>query len=150
MSFFSRLKAALASMWKHAPAVTIAVASAVNNIVPLVELLDPLILGQYAAILNPILDKIKVGLSALKTTAVDAGLGNGEKANLDQIVLSIQTNLSSLVAAAQIKDPALALRIQAIAAVVATAVTGIHDGLSQPATTAPANTAAGTTAAAAV
>jgi hypothetical protein len=121
-SFFSRLKSAIGSMWHKLPAMEVAIASAVNNLVPVVEKLDVIILGPDALILNPILDKIKVGLSALKDTIQSAG----DKANLTSIVGSVQQHLGDLVAAAQVKNPALAEKIKEVTDVVAAEVTNIH------------------------
>ena len=114
MSFFSKLKSAIESMWKKVPAISVAAASAVNYVVPFVESLDEIIVPEYAPILNPILDKIKVGLTALKVTVQDAG----PNPNVASIVASVNTNLAALVSAAQIKDAALAGKIQAVATLV--------------------------------
>ena len=54
-SFFDRLKATLSTMWHKAPAIEVAAASAINNLVPVVEQLDTIVLGPEALILNPIL-----------------------------------------------------------------------------------------------
>lgn len=114
MSFFSKLKADIESLWKKAPAAAVAVASAVNYVVPFVESIDAIVTPELAPILNPILDKVKVGLSALKVTVQDAG----SSPSLTSIVSSVNTNLTALVAAAQIKDAALAQKIQAVAVLV--------------------------------
>jgi hypothetical protein len=123
-SFFERLKAVVVSMWHKAPAIEVALASAVNNLVPVVEKLDVIILGPEAATLNPILDKLKVGLSALKDTIQSAG----DKANLNSIVGSIQQHIVDLVATAQIKNPDLAAKIKEVTDIVAVEVNGIHAG----------------------
>ena len=120
-SFFSKLKSAIESMWKKAPAIEVALASAINSLVPVIEGLDVIITPALAPVLNPILDKIKVGLSALKTTIQ----GAGSSPNVASIVTSINTNLTALVSAAQVKDPATAAKVQAVAAIVTSAVTEI-------------------------
>jgi hypothetical protein len=123
MSFFSKLVSGIKSMWKKAPAVEVAAASAVNFIVPFVESLDEIITPEFAPVLNPILDKIKVGLTALKVTIQQAGASP----NLTSIVSSVNSNLTTLINAAQIKDAALAAKIQAVATLVTgelTAITG--------------------------
>jgi hypothetical protein len=113
-SFFAKLKAGIESMWKKAPSVTVAAASAVNYVVPFIESIDVLVTPELAPVLNPILDKIKVGLTALKVTVQDAGA----TPNLSSIVASVNTNLTALISAAQIKDAALAQKIQAVATLV--------------------------------
>lgn len=114
MSFFKKLLAGIESMWKKLPAATVAASSAINYVVPFVESLDEIIVPEFAPVLNPILDKIKVGLTALKVTVQDAG----PAPTVASIVASVNTNLSALVAAAQIKDAALAGKIQAVATLV--------------------------------
>lgn len=128
-SFFERLKANLASMWHKAPAIEVALASAVNNVVPIVEKLDVLILGPEALVLNPILDKLKVGLSALKDTIQSAD----SDANLTTIVGAVQSHLGELVSAAQVKNPDLAAKIKEVTDIVSAEVKAIHIGAA-PAT----------------
>jgi hypothetical protein len=123
-SFFDRLKAALSSMWKKVPAIAVAVSSAINNLVPVVEELDTIILGPEALILNPILDKVKVGISAMKDTIQSAG----SSANLTSIVGAVQGHLGELVSAAQIKNPELAAKIKAVTDIVSAEVASIHAG----------------------
>src|ERR1035437_2758204 len=123
-SFFERLKAGIASMWHKAPAIEVALASAVNNLVPVVEKLDVIILGPEALVLNPILDKLKVGLSALKDTIQSAG----DKTNLTSIVGAVQSHLGELVSAAQVKNPATAAKIKEVTDVVAAEVASIAAG----------------------
>jgi hypothetical protein len=116
-SFFSKLKSAIETMWKKAPATEVAAASAINFIVPFVEELDIIITPELAPVLNPILDKIKVGLTALKVTIQGASTP-GTPATLASIVGSVNANLTALISAAQIKDAATAQKIQAVAALV--------------------------------
>lgn len=114
MSFFSKLWTAVKSLWKKAPSIGVAVASAINYIVPFIEGLDEIITPELAPELNPILDKIKVGITALKVTVSDIG----PNPNFTAIVTSINTNLTALIAAAQVKDAATAEKIQAVATLV--------------------------------
>lgn len=114
MSFFAKLKSEIASLWKKAPAEEIAVASAVNYVVPIVETLDEIITPELAPVLNPILDKIKVGLTALKVTIQDSG----SSPNFASIVASIKANFSALLSASQVKDPAVLQKIQDVATLV--------------------------------
>jgi len=123
-SFFSALKSAIEAMWKKAPAIEVAFASALNNLVPVVEELDVIIDPAMAPELNPILDKIKVGLSALKTTIQ----GAGTKPNVTSIVDSVNANLGALVATAQIKNPELVAKIQEVAAIVTPAINEVAAG----------------------
>lgn len=116
MSFFKNLIHTIENMWKKAPAAEVAMASAINYIVPFVESLDALIIPEFAPILNPILDKVKVGLSAVKST-IQGATANGTT-SLPLIVASVNANLTALVSAAQIKDQALAAKIEAVAALV--------------------------------
>ena len=125
-SFFERLLAGVESMWHKAPAIEVALASAVNNLVPVVEKLDVIVLGPEALILNPILDKVKVGLSALKDTIQSAG----SNANLNSIVGAVQSHLGELVAAAQVKNTELAAKIKEVTDVVSVEVKGIYAGAS--------------------
>jgi hypothetical protein len=124
MNFFKKLGAAIASMWKKAPAISVAITSTVNFIVPFVQSLDVLIAPELAPVLNPILDKVKVGISALKVTIQDA-TPEGQS-NLTSIVGSINQHLAELVAAAQIKNPELATKIQAVATLVTGELNAIH------------------------
>jgi hypothetical protein len=123
-SFFSALKSAIEAMWKKAPAIEVAFASALNNLVPVVEELDVIIDPAMAPELNPILDKIKVGLSALKTTIQ----GAGTKPNIVSIVDSVNANLGALVATAQIKNPELVAKIQEVASIVTPAINEVAAG----------------------
>lgn len=123
-TFFSKLWSGVKTMWKKAPAAEVAAASAINFIVPFVESLDEIITPELAPLLNPILDKVKVGLTALKVTIQ----GAGPVATVNSIVASINSNLKALVAAAQIKNPALVDKIQA----VDTLVTGELAALTNP------------------
>ena len=125
-SFFERLLDGIHSMWHKLPAMEVALASAVNNLVPAVEKLDVIILGPEALILNPILDKIKVGLSALKDTIQSAG----DKTNLSAIASAVQSHLSELLSAAQVKNPELAAKIKEVTDVVSAEVAGIYSGAS--------------------
>jgi hypothetical protein len=124
MSFFSVLKADIEKMWKKAPAIEVALASAVNDVVPVVEKLDDVITPELAPELNPILDKIKVGISALKTTIE----GAGSTPSLTSIVASVNNNLAALEAAAQVKDPETAAKIQEVASIVTPAINEIAAG----------------------
>jgi hypothetical protein len=121
MSFFSKLKSEIVSMWKKAPAAEVALASGVNFIVPFVEELDTLATPELAPIVNPILDKVKTGLSALSVTIK----GVGSTVNVSTIASSITANLSGLEAAVQIKDPATATKINSIATLIAGEISAI-------------------------
>jgi hypothetical protein len=138
-SFFGRLLSGIESMWKKAPAIEVAIASGVNNLVPLVEKLDTIILGPEALVLNPILDKVKVGLTALKTVNLESGLATGT-ANLTSITSSVQGHLTELETVAGIKNPALAEKIKEVTSIVSAEVAGIHAGVTAavPAAAAPA------------
>lgn len=136
-SFFHRLLGGLASMWKHAPAIEVALASAVKNLVPLVEQLDVIILGPYSLILNPILDRIKVGLTALATVNVQSGLATGT-ANVASITNAVQGHLAELETVAGIKDPALQAKIKEVTTIVAAEVAGIAEGVAQTPALTPA------------
>jgi hypothetical protein len=125
-SFFSALKADVIAMWKKAPSEEVALASAVNAAVPYIEEIDVLVVPELAPILNPILDKVKVGLSALKSTIQ----GAGSKASIPSIVASVNANLAALLSAAQVKDPATATKIATIVAIVTAAVSDIGAGAS--------------------
>ncbi len=124
MSFFSTLKADIEKMWKKAPAIEVAMASAVNDLVPVVEELDLIIDPALAPELNPILDKIKTGLSALKTTIE----GAGAKPNVVSIVDSVNANLGALLTTAQVSNPALVAKIQEVAAIVTPAINEVAAG----------------------
>lgn len=114
MSFFTKLKDAIVSMWKKAPAAEVALSSAVNFIVPFVEELDDLATPELAPVINPILDNIKTGLSALSVTIK----GVGPVANVQTVGASITANLTALEQAVQIKDPATATKISSIATLI--------------------------------
>ena len=114
VTFFSKLKAEIKAMWKKAPAEEVALASGVSFIVPFVEQLDELATPELAPIINPILDKIKTGLSAFSVTIK----GVGPVANIQTIASSITTNLTGLEQAVQIKDPATATKINGIATLI--------------------------------
>lgn len=131
LSFFKKLVAGIESMWKKAPAITVAAASAVNFCVPFIESLDLILTPELAPVLNPILDKIKVGLSALKVTVQEAQAATEKAdpsltANVAAIVASVKSNLGLLESAAEIKNPDLVKKISA----VATLVSGELDAIS--------------------
>jgi len=111
-------------MWKKAPAIEVALDSAVDDLVPVIEKLDVIIDPTLAPELNPILDKIKVGLSALKTTIK----GAGSTPSVTSIVDSVNANLTSLVTTAQVKNPELVAQIQEVAAIVTPAINEIAAG----------------------
>lgn len=113
-NFFNTLWSDVKGMWSKAPAVEVAAASALNALVPVVEGIDVLATPELAPIINPILDKVKVGLTALKTTIQ----GAGPKINLSSIIASVTANLSALESAVQVKNPETAQKINAIAAIV--------------------------------
>lgn len=113
-TFFKKLGSAIASMWKKAPAEAVAASSAINFVIPFVEELDTLVAPELAPILNPILDKVKTGLSALSVTIK----GVGPVANVTTIAQSITSNLSALESAAQVKDPATAAKINSVAKLI--------------------------------
>jgi len=123
-SFLSTLKSYIEAMWKKAPAIEVAFASAINNLVPVVEELDAIIDPALAPELNPILDKIKVGLSALKATIQ----GAGTKPNIVSIVDSVNSNLTALLTTAQVKNPELVAKIQEVAAIVTPAINEVAAG----------------------
>ena len=127
MSFFSKLKNLIVSMWKKAPAVEVAIASAVNYTVPFIESLDTIITPELAPELNPILDKVKTGLTALKVTIQDAATPAGS-ATAASIIASVNKNLSALVAAAQVKDVETAQKIQEVATLVTGELSAIQQG----------------------
>jgi hypothetical protein len=128
MTFFKKLWSEIETMWKKAPAAEVAAASAVNYVVPFVESLDELIVPEFAPVLNPILDKVKVGLTALKVTIQAAG----PNPNLSSIIASINANLTALVAAAQIKDTALGQKIQAVATLVTGELSAVASSTATP------------------
>lgn len=134
MSFFSKLKSAIVSMWKKAPAAEVALASSVNFIVPFVEELDVMATPELAPIINPILDKVKTGLSALAVTIK----GVGPKVNITTIASSINSNLAALESAVQIKNPATATKINGISALITAEISAIvAEFTPAPATPAP-------------
>lgn len=114
MSFFTKLKNAIESMWKKAPAAEVALSSGVNFIVPFVEELDTLATPELAPVINPILDKVKTGLSALAVTIK----GVGPVVNIQTISASITYNLTALESAVQVKDAATATKISSIATLI--------------------------------
>jgi hypothetical protein len=128
-SFLSAVKADIVAMWKKAPAEEVALAAAVNAAVPYIEQIDTLVTPEFAPILNPILDKVKVGLSALKSTIQ----GAGSQASIPSIVASVNANLVALIPAAQVKDPATATKISEIVGIVSAAVSEIGVSASKAA-----------------
>jgi hypothetical protein len=120
-TFFGKLKSAIESMWKKAPAVEVAAASTINYIVPFVEELDTMVTPELAPVINPILDKVKTGFSALAVTIK----GVGPAANVQTITASIKANLTALVSAAQVKDTALASKIGNVTNLIAAEVDAI-------------------------
>lgn len=125
MSFLTKLKTAIESMWKKAPAAEVALSSGVNFIVPFVEELDELAIPELAPIINPILDKVKTGLSALSVTIK----GVGPVVNVQTITSSITSDLTALEQAVQIKDPATATKINSIAALIGGELSAIVSAL---------------------
>lgn len=113
--FLDKLKAAVVSMWHKAPAIAVWIASAINNLVPVIEQLDVIVDPAEAAIINPILDKIKVGLAALKVTIQGAG---GATTNAKLILASVSSNLTALENAAEIKNPQTKQKIADVVSVV--------------------------------
>jgi hypothetical protein len=141
-SFLSKLWSTVETMWKKAPQAEVALSSAVNYAVPFVEEIDDLATPELAPVIDPILDKVKVGLSALATTIK----GVGPAANVTSISTSIVSNLSALESAVQIKDPATATKINGLATLINAEVQAVESqyaaiqaaAAAQAATKAPA------------
>jgi hypothetical protein len=142
-SFFTDLKNVVVSMWKKAPAAEVTLASGVNYLVPFVEEIDDLAIPTLAPIINPILDKIKVGLSALATTIKQVG----PVANVQSITASLSSNFQALESAVQIKDPATATRINQIGQLVISETQSIATNFQSLTTTATTSNASTSTAA---
>lgn len=111
-TFFEKVGAWIKARFSKAPAIAVQIASAANYLVPFIESLDALVLPEIAPVVNPILDKIKVGLGALATASTDATAGG--QANVKSILGSLTANASALEAAFQVKDPATAEKITAV------------------------------------
>lgn len=111
-TFFESIGSWIKSHFSKLPAASVQIASAANYLVPFIESLDVLVVPEVAPIVNPILDKIKVGLAALATTASDATAGG--QANVKSILASLTSNATALEAAFQVKDPATAAKITAV------------------------------------
>lgn len=126
MNFFKKLVSAIESMWKKAPAAEVALSSGVNFIVPFIEEIDELATPELAPIINPILDKVKTGLSALAVTIK----GVGPVVNVQSISSSIVSNLTALESAVQIKDSATATKINSIANLINGELSAIIAALS--------------------
>lgn len=105
VTFFETVDGWLKTHFKQLPAQEVQVSSAVNYIVPFVEELDTLADPELAIIVNPILDRIKVGLAALATTIKASKTPTGS-ANVQSIVSSLAANATALETAFQVKDPA--------------------------------------------
>lgn len=112
--FLDKLKAAVVSMWHKAPAIAVWIASAINNLIPVIEQLDEIADPAEAAVINPILDKVKVGLAALKVTIQDAG----SKPNALAIINAISTHLDALLNVAEIKNAATKEKIAGVVGIV--------------------------------
>jgi hypothetical protein len=119
--------------FKTVPSLEVRVSSALNKLVPYVESIDTevsLAIGQpeVALIVNPILEKIKVGFAAIAVTITDATTPEGS-ANLGSILASVNANINDLESAAQVKDEASQAKITAAIAVLSADVNGIASSL---------------------
>jgi hypothetical protein len=134
-SFFKTLWSEIKNLWKRVPPVSVAVASAVDAAVPFIEGIDTLLLpAAESAPINAILDKIKVGLAALKTSIAQVGV----TPNLKTILDSINTNCAALLAAAQVKDPALVAKVEAAVTFITGEIAAISEELFPPTAPPPA------------
>lgn len=129
VTFFEALGSKIKSIFKKAPAIEVQISSVVNYLAPFVEQLDALVLGEgAAALVNPIIDKIKTGLAALAVTITDSSAEG--QANVASILNSVKANAGSLEAAAQIKDPATQQKLTAIVNLITGEASAIQSQLA--------------------
>lgn len=125
ITYFESLGSWLKSHFKKLPAAEVQVSSAVNYIVPFIEELDTLADPAVAVLVNPILDRIKVGLAALATTIKASSTPAGQ-ANVQSIVASLAANAGALATAFQVKDPETQKKIASILTLVSGEVSAIQ------------------------
>lgn len=130
-TFFEKLGSKIKSIFKKLPAAEVQISSGVNYIAPFLEELDDYADPQYAPVVNPIIDKIKVGLAALATTITDSS--SSGKANVVSIANSLASNATALETAFQVKDPAKKDKATSIIKLVAGEISAIAASVKAPA-----------------
>ena len=128
LKFFESLESWLKSHFSKMPAIAVKVSSVVNYVVPFIEELDVLVDPAVAPLVNPILDKLKVGLGALATTISDASPSG--TANVKSILASLSSNSAALLSAFQVKDPATKDRATAVINLINGEVSAIQTQLA--------------------
>lgn len=108
-AFFHKLEDEFKILFHRSPDAIIQISSTINYTVPLIEVAASVITPEYAPILNPILEKVRVGFAALSVTIKQSGT----TPNALSIITSITNNLDLLTSAAQVKDPATQQKIVA-------------------------------------
>lgn len=124
VTFFERLGSKLKSLFKKLPAAEVQISSTVNYIAPFLEELDTLADPELAPVVNPVIDKIKVGLAALATTITDSSASG--KANVVSIAASLSTNATALESAFQVKNPATQEKVTGIIKLVSGEIAAVQ------------------------
>ena len=137
VTFFESIGSWLKAHFSKVPAAEVQISSTVNYLVPVVESLDVFVIPEAAPIVNPILDRIKVGLAALAVTIKQASSPAG-KTNVNSIVASLVSNATALEQAFQIKDEATAEKITATLTLIQGELNAIQAQLNPP-SSAPAD-----------
>lgn len=110
MSFFKKVEARLKSLFSKLPSWDTTALATLKFAAPLLETVAALVEPQFAPAVDAIVAKLQNGFAVAAVTIDDAG----PNANLTSVMGSINTNLSQLEGAAQIKDPATAAKLTAI------------------------------------
>ena len=101
MSLFSEVEGFFKKFFSKAPSTTVVSLAVVNTIAPLAETVIALVDPALETVAAPIITEIQADLAVLSNT-----LKNGSTSNVTTLVSAIQTNLSALLTAGHIKDPA--------------------------------------------
>jgi len=138
-TFFEKIGAWLKAKFKKLPSEEVQISSAVNYVAPFVEELDDLADPELAPVVNPIIDKIKVGLAALATTITDSSVAG--KTNVVSIANSLASNAQALESAFQVKDTATQQKATGIIQLISGEISAIQSQLTTPAPSTTTQTA---------
>jgi hypothetical protein len=101
MNFFKNVETWFSKVFSKAPSATATALAVVNTVAPMAEVVIAMVDPSEEAVAQPIITEIQADLAVLANT-----LKSGSTTNVNNLVASIQANLSNLLAAGHIKDPA--------------------------------------------
>jgi hypothetical protein len=124
LSAFEDIDSWFKKVFKNAPSWTVSALSAINTVAPEAELVLALVDPAAAAIANPIITEVQADLGTVASL-----LKSGNTVNLGTFLAAIKANLSTLLTAGHITNPASVEKATGIVSAINSVVTSIQSQL---------------------